>query len=68
MNQLGIELEKQYAFDPEIGAKLEKPYELSKSLLFLLKIVHLLKLDNIGWHKKLKENGAFDKSLDKPFL
>jgi len=68
LNQLGAEFEKQHAFDPEIVTKIEKTYVLSKRMLFLLKMIHPSKLDNIGWHKKLKENGAFDKRLDKPFL
>ena len=41
LNQLGTEFEKQHAFDPEIVTKMEKPYELSKRMLFLLKMVLL---------------------------
>jgi len=27
-----------------------------------------LGLTNIGWHKMLKQNKAFDRRLDKPYL
>ncbi|MDF2892010.1 MAG: hypothetical protein K0R80_2377 [Clostridia bacterium] len=65
---LGVIYEETHAFDKDIVKKLGKPYELSKSQLRLLKLVHMIGLDNVGWHKFLKQNNAFDKRLDKPFL
>lgn len=68
ISQLGLEYERTGAFDPEIVKKLAEPYVLSKKMLFLLWLVNKLKLDNIGWHKKLRENKALDKRLARPFL
>jgi len=68
VSDLGAAYEKNHAFDEEIVKKLGTPYELSKSTLRLLRLVEILRLNNIGWHKKLKENNAFDKRLDTPYL
>jgi len=68
LNRLGVEFERNHAFDRDIVKKMEKPYKLSKPMLILLTIVDKFGLANIGWHKKLKENNAFDKRLEKPFL
>src|SRR6056297_1259559 len=48
---LGMEYEKNHAFDREIVKKLGKPYELSKLRLIILKLVNKVGLGNIGWHK-----------------
>jgi multimeric flavodoxin WrbA len=68
VNNLGSTFEETHAFDSEIVKQLGKPYEISKSTLRILKIVEKLGLSNIGWHKELKKNNAFDKKLDRPFL
>lgn len=65
---LGTAYEETNAFDKDIANKLGKPYELSKSMLRLLRLVSKLGLANIGWHKFLKKNKAMDKRLDRPFL
>lgn len=65
---LGAAYEESHAFDKEIAKTLGKPYDLSKSMLRLLRLVSKLGLANIGWHKFLKKNNAMDKRLDTPFL
>lgn len=65
---LGKRYEETYTFDKEIVKKLAKPYELSQFKLWLLRLVNKIGLGNVGWHKVLKKNNAFDKRLDKPFL
>lgn len=68
VTDLGAAYEATHAFDKEIVKKLGKPYELSKFQLGLLNFANKTGLDNIGWHKFLKQNNAFDKRLDRPFL
>lgn len=68
LNDLGSAYEETHAFDKEIVKKLGKPYELSKVMLRMLNIVNKLGLSNVGWHRELKKNNAFDKRLDRPFL
>lgn len=65
---LGSAYEQTHAFDKDIVRKLGKPYELTKFQLGLLNVVEKVGLDKIGWHKFLKQNNAFDKRLDRPFL
>ncbi len=67
ISELGLAYENTHAFDPEITARLSKPYELSPFQLKLLKVVDKLGLSNIGWHKVLKKNSALDLRLDRPF-
>lgn len=68
LNDLGRAYEETHAFDKDIVKKLGKPYELSKLMLSLLNIVNKVGLSNVGWHRELKKNKAFDKRLDRPFL
>ncbi|MCL0065312.1 NAD(P)H-dependent oxidoreductase [Dehalococcoidia bacterium] len=65
---LGIAYEETHDFDKEIVKRLGKPYELSKFQLKMLGLVNKIGLSNVGWHKMLKKNNAFDKRLDRPFL
>jgi len=68
VSELGAAYESTQAFDDTIVKKLSKPYELSQFQLRLLKVVDIVGLSNIGWHKVLKQNNAFEQRLDKPFL
>ncbi|MCF7915667.1 MAG: NAD(P)H-dependent oxidoreductase [Spirochaetaceae bacterium] len=68
ISELGVAYEKTRAFDKEIVKKLSKPYQLSSFQLRLLKVVDIVGLSNIGWHKVLKQNGAFEQRLDRPFI
>ncbi|AHF08407.1 hypothetical protein [Desulfitobacterium metallireducens] len=68
LNDLGSAYEKTHAFDSDIVKKLGKPYELSNFQLSILKLVKKVGLDNLGWHKVLRSNNAFENRLDKPFL
>ena len=68
LNDLGSAYEETHAFDREIVKKMGEPYELSKRMLWILNIVNKAGLSNIGWHRMLKENNAFDRRLDRPFI
>ena len=67
LNDLGIYYEETYTFDHIIMRHLEKPYVISKQILFVLKLMEDLGLSKIWWHKLMKKNGALDMHLDKPF-
>jgi len=68
VSELGAAYESTQAFDDEIVKKLSKPYKLSQFQLRLLKVVDIVGLSNIGWHKVLKQNNAYEQRLDRPFL
>lgn len=65
---LGAAYEETHSFDKDIVKRLGKPYELSKPMLRFLWLAKKLGLDNVGWHKVLRENNALEKRLDRPFL
>jgi multimeric flavodoxin WrbA len=66
--ELGVKYEETHVFDSDLVKKLGTPYEISKSTLKLLWLVDKIGLSNIGWHKFLKKNNAFEKRLDRPFI
>jgi len=65
---LGMVYEDTISFDKDIVKKMGKPYELTKSLLWILEAVNKVGLSNVFWHRELKKNNAFDKRVDRPFL
>ncbi|WDV45196.1 NAD(P)H dehydrogenase [Clostridiaceae bacterium M8S5] len=67
-NELGKLYEQTHSFDEEIVLDLGRPYELSKFKAHLYQLLCDIGLNNIGWHRMLKKNGAYKKRLDTPFL
>ena len=68
VSDLGAAYEKTHDFDGDIVKELGTPYIIPKSTLRLLWLVSKLGLGNIGWHRELRKNNAFDKRLDRPYL
>lgn len=68
LEQLGETYEQTHSFDKAIVESLKKPYELTGFNLKKMNFAMNIGLGKIMWHKFLKENGAFDKKLDKPFI
>lgn len=68
INELGKIYEETHTFDSKITKELGKPYQLSKFQTSLFQFFCNIGLNNIGWHRVLKQNNAFDKRLDTPFL
>lgn len=68
LNNLGRIYEQTGAFDKGIEEKLGQPYKLSKFQLMFLQLLEQTGIGKIGWHKFLKDNNAYDKRLDRPFL
>ncbi len=67
-NELGRIYERTNAFDEELKHNLGKPYEFTKFQLQLYEFICITGLNNLGWHKVLKKNQAYEKRLEKPFL
>lgn len=67
-NDLGATYEATHEFDGKIAEALAKPYELTKFQSNLCEFFCNIGLNNIGWHRTLKRNNAFDKRLDRPYL
>ena len=68
ISDLGVAYEEIHAFDKDIVKKLGKPYELTKFQLGLFELANKVGLNNVWWHKMLRQNNALDKRLDRPFL
>lgn len=65
---LGKIFEETHAFDAEIKEKLAQPHSLSKFQIAALGFACKLGISNIFWNKMLKQNGAYRKRLDRPYL
>lgn len=68
INELGRIYEETHAFDHEIAQELGKPYNLSRFQTCVFQFLCDTGINNLGWHRFLKKNNAFDKRLDRPFL
>ena len=55
-------------FKAEIVKKLRTPYRLSKLRLISFKAFDKLGLNDFYWNKNLKENNAFEKRFDRPYI
>lgn len=67
-NELGRLYEETNKFDREIVQALGKPFKLSKFQICLFQFLCDIGLNNIGWHKVLKKNNAYENRLDRPYL
>lgn len=68
INDLGKIYEGTHTFDKKITEELGKPYKLSKFQTCALQLLCHIGLSNLGWHIMLKQNNAFGRRLDRPFL
>lgn len=68
ISELGKIYEETHAFDQKITQELGKPYKLSKFQMYVFQFFCDIGLNNLGWHRVLKQNNAFDKRLERPFL
>lgn len=67
-NELGRYYASTGKFKAEIVRKLRTPYKLGKFRLFYFKAGDALGLTNFYWDKNLKENKAFEKRFDRPYI
>lgn len=67
-NDLGRIYEETHAFDEKIMEELRKPYQLSALQVRMFQFFCDIGLNNMGWHKFLKQNHAFEQRLDQPYL
>ena len=68
LKRLGEIYEKTHSFDSSIVEEFKKPHELKGFTLAKMNFATKLGLNKVMWDKFLKENGALDKCLDRPFL
>lgn len=68
LQKLGETYEQTQTFDQSIMKSLQKPYELSGFTLKYLQFATKVGLTKIMWHKFLRNNNAFNKKLDQPFI
>ena len=67
-SELGRVFGETGAFDEDLQRKLGSPYRLSGGYLFLLRAVTRIGLNDIGWHRVQKQNGVYERRLDRPYL
>ena len=68
LKRLGEIYDKTHTFDSAIIEEFKKPYELKGFTLAKMNFATKVGLNKVFWDKFLKENGALDKCLDRPFL
>ncbi|MBU5484479.1 NAD(P)H-dependent oxidoreductase [Clostridium sp. MSJ-11] len=68
LERLGEIYEQTHTFDKSIIEDLKNPREFTGFSLKIMKFITKTGLINQMWDKPLKQNGVFDKNLDKPFL
>jgi len=68
LRQLGQIYGETGQFDLELVHKLAGPYKFSKPVVLLFKPLLKTKPFKIGWDRMLKENGAFERRFDRPYL
>jgi len=67
-HELGRTFGKTGEFDKQIMLKLAKPEKLSAFQLWIFRLMLKTPLANLNWNKLLKENNAFEKRLNKPYV
>jgi len=55
-------------FEPESITKLARPTRLGKGMEVLFKILVRIGLINLFWNQQLKQNKAYEKRFDRPYL
>jgi NAD(P)H-dependent FMN reductase len=65
---LGKKFADNETFDEDIMAQLAKSYELSKSQIVLYKFLSKLGVLNFYWNMNLKQNDAYERRFDQPYL
>lgn len=68
LQKFGKIYEESNAFDKNIIKRLKKPYKIVGFKLKLVRIIKKIGLMDIFWNKFLKNNNAFDKRYDRPFI
>lgn len=66
--EIGKVYGKSGKFDEELLNKLAKPEHLSALRRLFFKFAMLTGMANIHWDRQLKENKAFEKRFDKPYM
>jgi NAD(P)H-dependent FMN reductase len=65
--ELGKLFGKTGKFDQDILEKLSKPEKFTGFMLWMLKLLSKTPLPTLGWDKKLKKSGTFEKRYAKPY-
>jgi multimeric flavodoxin WrbA len=67
-NELGRTFGKTRELDKQIMLKLAKPEKFSAFQLWILRLMLKTPIANLNWNKLLKENNAFGKRHNKPYV
>ncbi len=67
-HELGRTFGKTGEFDKQIMLKLAKPEKFPAFHLWIFRLMLKTPLINLNWNKKLKENNAFEKRYNKPYV
>ncbi len=66
MEGLGENLAVKGSFDPELLAKMARPYQLGSARRTMFRFFKLFGLTDFYWNSNLKKNNALEKRFDKP--
>ncbi len=65
---LGECFERDGNFNADLVKELGQPYRLSKGKARLFQLMCDIGINQAGWNKMLKQNGALERRFDRPFL
>lgn len=65
--EMGVDLARDGAFDPEKLKVLSKPERFPKIMVPVLKLAFTLPISNFYWNNQLKENDAYEARFARPF-
>jgi len=65
--ELGVILDREEVFDPNILKKLAPRETMAPWRLGLFKMLQPLGVTNMYWNRQLKKNGVFDERFNRPF-
>ncbi len=68
MEELGQNLAVKGSFDPELLAKMARPYQLGTARRAMFRFFKLFGLTDFYWNSNLKKNNAWKKRFDRPLM
>jgi len=66
--EVGAYFANNNTFSPEIKESLRRPFKMSSMSRFIFSAISKTGLINYYWNKELKENDAYQKRFDRPFV
>lgn len=64
---LGKQYMNEQRFDEAYAKKIGEPFQLSRTIIIIFRMLRITGVTNTFWNRQLKENGVFKRRNEKPF-